>query len=125
MLRMPRFEVREPATLEEALALLAQHPGTARPIAGGTDVLPNLKHRLLAPELLVSLARLHVLRGVAVEADGGLRLGAMATLDEVATHPEVLRRGGIDPEVYSSFAFGIGVERLGTIAGLVGIAIDP
>ena len=77
MLRLPAFELLRPTTLDAALALLAEHGERAMPIAGGTDLLPNMKHKLFEPEVLVSLAELEELRGVRRTEDGGLALGAM------------------------------------------------
>lgn len=88
MLRLPAFDAVAPASLDEAVALLSR-PG-ARVIAGGTDILPNLKHRLDQPALLVSLGRIEALRRI--EEDGDvLRIGAGATLSAVAEH-ELVRR---------------------------------
>jgi hypothetical protein len=56
MLRLPQFEVESPDTVEGVVAALQRRPG-ARLVAGGTDILPNLKHFLDTPPVLVSLAR--------------------------------------------------------------------
>ncbi|MEK7424870.1 MAG: FAD binding domain-containing protein, partial [Actinomycetota bacterium] len=62
----------------------------SRIVAGGTDLLPNLKHRLDAPPLLISLSRLRVLRAVVRDdAAGVLRIGAAVTLTELSEHPDV------------------------------------
>lgn len=91
MLRLPAFDVATPTELDDALALLGT-PG-ARLVAGGTDLLPNLKHRLADPPLLVSLAQVTALRGIRRDdAAGVLRLGAGVTLTETATSAEVLAR---------------------------------
>ena len=92
MLRLPRFELRQPASLPEAVRLLAEAGPAARVIAGGTDLLPNMKHELLSPPVLVSLARVTELRGLAVAADGALVIGAMTPLAEVAASPLVAAR---------------------------------
>ncbi len=88
MLRLPEFDLREPSTIEEAAALLAQHPGEAMLVAGGTDLLPNMKHGLFEPKVLVSLARVESMRGIC-EAEGGLVIGATTTLAEVAADERV------------------------------------
>jgi 4-hydroxybenzoyl-CoA reductase subunit beta len=87
MLRLPAFEVESPDTVEGVVAALQSRPG-ARLIAGGTDILPNLKHFLDTPPVLVSLARVTALRGVVRDGEV-LRIGAAATLTQVAEHPEV------------------------------------
>jgi 4-hydroxybenzoyl-CoA reductase subunit beta len=86
MLRLPKFEVESPQTIEDVVTALAT-PG-ARLVAGGTDILPNLKHRLDDPPKLVSLARVRQLRRIEVEGDV-LRIGASMTLTEVSEHPTV------------------------------------
>jgi len=87
MLRLPQFNVHAPTTLDEAASLLSIEG--ARIVAGGTDLLPNLKHQLEEPPAVVSLHRLAGLREVAVE-DEVLRIGAGVTLSEVAEHDAVL-----------------------------------
>jgi len=88
MLRLPAFDVVTPDSVDEVVAALAATPG-ARIVAGGTDILPNLKHRLDAPPVLVSLARVRPLREIAREPDGALRIGAGVTLTEVSRSAEV------------------------------------
>ena len=90
MLPFPSFDYVVPTTLEEAVRLCAE-PG-AIPVAGGTDLLPSLKHRLFEPAPLVSLSRLPELRGIEATPDGGLSIGAGVTLREVSRHPDVRRR---------------------------------
>ena len=89
MLRLPQFEVESPETIEGVVAALQANAG-ARVIAGGTDILPNLKHFLDTPQMLISLARVTALRGVARDdAAGVLRIGAGVTLTQLAEHAEV------------------------------------
>ncbi len=88
MLRLPPFELLRPESLEEARDLLATH--SARPLAGGTDLLVNLKLGSVAAQTLVSLAAVPELRGIREEA-GELVIGAMTPLAEVARN-ELVRR---------------------------------
>ncbi len=88
MLPFPDFSFEAPDTPEDLLALAAE-PG-ARLLAGGTDLLPSLKHRLFAPRLLVSLGRAPGLAGVREEG-GELVVGAMTRLADVASDPTVQR----------------------------------
>lgn len=81
------FRLSRPATLSEAVDKLAA--AGARPLAGGTDLLPNLRRGLGEPPALVDLTAIDGLDGID-EAAGGLIIGAAATLDAVARHPAVL-----------------------------------
>jgi 4-hydroxybenzoyl-CoA reductase subunit beta len=64
MMRLPRFEYHAPRGLAEAAGLLAAYPGRAMILAGGTDILPNMKRRQQTPEVLVSLRRIDELKKV-------------------------------------------------------------
>lgn len=76
-----------PETLSGALKALAR-PG-ARPLAGGASLVPMLKLRLLAPELLVDLRRIGGLDSIESGDGGVVRIGAMATHSSVAASPQV------------------------------------
>jgi len=77
------------STVEEAVEAMAEG---ARPVAGGTDlVVASRQGKSPLPESLVAIHRVEELRGI-VEIDGGLRLGALVTHEELASHALVLRR---------------------------------
>ena len=57
MLRLPPYRLLEPATPQEAVDMLAAEPGEAMLLAGGTDLVPNMKHGLFEPKTVVSLAK--------------------------------------------------------------------
>ncbi len=86
MLPLPIFKLERPDTLEQAVELMAVPQ--SRVLAGGTDLLPNLKHRLETPKTLVALGGLRELAGITAE-EHGIRIGATTTLAEVAAHPLV------------------------------------
>jgi 4-hydroxybenzoyl-CoA reductase subunit beta len=88
MLRMAPFRHHRPETVAQALELMGEHGGRAMYVAGGTDVVPNMKHRLFEPEHLIALKAVDELRGIRIEGDV-LRLGAAETLTSVARHSEV------------------------------------
>lgn len=90
MLRLHEFTYHRPRALAAALELLATHAGAILPIAGGTDLVPNMKHRLFTPAHLVSLRGLPELYGIEVR-DGVLSIGAAETLATISCHPLVLR----------------------------------
>jgi aerobic carbon-monoxide dehydrogenase medium subunit len=85
---MRSFDLVEPATLNEALALLDSHDKSVRVIAGGTALMLMMKTRLFQPTRLVSLRRLNgEVRGIRVNENGGLRIGAMTSLADLEYSP--------------------------------------
>lgn len=121
MLRLPRFDMQMPQTVDEAVAALAT-PG-ARLVAGGTDILPNLKHRLEDPPVLVSLTRVRALERIEQSSDqsgGWLSIGAAVTLTEVSEDAAVR-------EHFPSLAKAAGlvasplIRNMGTLGGNVNL----
>ena len=90
MLRLPPFRYVAPKTAREAARILADHGPEAMAAAGGTDLFPNMKRRQFEPKVLVGLRGLAEAYGITT--NGGLRLGALATLTEVSEHPAVSAR---------------------------------
>jgi 4-hydroxybenzoyl-CoA reductase subunit beta len=115
MLRLPEFEYHRPHTLDAACALLERHAGDAMPIAGGTDLLPNMKHRLFTPGHVVSLKGIPTLRGIAV-AGGELMIGAAETLNSVSRHP-LVRRHLPSLADAAGLVAGPQLRAMGTIGG--------
>lgn len=85
---MRAFEHVNAASIEDILSTIGEDWQT-RLIAGGTDILPLMKNRVLAPFRLVNLKTVDELAGVDFSNEGGLVLGALATLDDVARNPMV------------------------------------
>ena len=117
MLRLHPYEYHMPAALDEALSLLSLHGEDAMPIAGGTDLVPNMKHGLFTPGHLVALSRVREMRGI-TSTKTEIRIGAAETLTAVATHPEVL---GAIPALAraAELVSGPQLRRVGTIGGNV------
>lgn len=74
-MKLPAFDYACPATVAEAVALLAAHAGDARPIAGGQSLIPMLAFRLASPSLLVDLRKLPGLDEIGI-SEHGVSLGA-------------------------------------------------
>ncbi|HEY7674996.1 MAG TPA: FAD binding domain-containing protein [Burkholderiales bacterium] len=87
MMRLPWFSFRTPTTVEEAARLLAAEGPRAMLIAGGTDLLPNMKRRHQTPSMLVSLRHVASLKKIA--NGSGLALGSGLTLNEVVADARV------------------------------------
>lgn len=86
---MQAFDYRAPDSLGEALALLASHPGQARPLAGGTDLIPQMREGRRQADLVIDLKRIPELTAVTFDPETGLTLGAAAACFEVCHHPLV------------------------------------
>jgi 4-hydroxybenzoyl-CoA reductase subunit beta len=115
MLTLPAFEWAHPASLDELRAVLAAHPGECLIVAGGTDAVPNLKHRLHEPRIVVHLGGVRELHFVRDEADG-LHLGARVTLAEIARHPAV-RRDFPSLAKAAGLVAGPQLRNMGTLGG--------
>ncbi len=79
---IPDIELHEAGTLKQAASLMAQHGPDARWLAGGTDVLVDLKTGRVSTSHLISLNRIECLHGIS-ETDEGLRIGALTTITEL------------------------------------------
>ncbi len=86
MMRLPLFEFRAPRTLQEATRILEGEGANAMPLAGGTDLLPNMKRRQQVPRTLMSLRHVEGLDEVQWSALTS-RLGACLTLTDIAADP--------------------------------------
>ena len=86
MMRLPHFTYHAPRSVQEAADLLARAPGETMLVAGGTDVLPNMKRRQQVPRTLMSLCHIESLSGIEL-SPSGLRLGACLTLSDIAGDP--------------------------------------
>jgi 4-hydroxybenzoyl-CoA reductase subunit beta len=115
MLRLPEFEYHRPETVADAVRLLRELGETAMAVAGGTDVIPNLKHRLHEPRHLVSLRGIQELRGVAVQ-DDELVIGAGETLAALAGDPLVRRHAPALADAAGQVA-GPQLRGAGTLGG--------
>ncbi len=82
------MQYEAPDTLDTAVALLAGASGEARVLAGGTDLLVQLRAEMIEPGLVVDVKRIPELRRIAAE-DGGFRIGAAVTGAELGEHGQV------------------------------------
>ncbi len=144
MLRLHSYRYHRPASLARALDLLAEHGPAALLIAGGTDLMPNMKHRLFTPDHLVGVRGLPELHGfeevgASEDADGQLpsassartgarggkgqaspgttiRIGAAETLATISRHP-LVRRQLPSLARAAGLVAGPQLRNMGTIGG--------
>jgi carbon-monoxide dehydrogenase medium subunit len=116
------FEYHRPDSVDETLALLAEHGYDAKLLAGGQSLVPAMNFRLAAPAVLIDLNRIPGLDGVA-EVEGGLRMGAMVRQRAAERSPLVASRAALLAETLPYVAHAQ-IRNRGTIGGSIAHA-DP
>jgi 4-hydroxybenzoyl-CoA reductase subunit beta len=89
MMRLPPFRYVAPSTIEEAANVLSAEGTSARLVAGGTDLWPNMKRRQDKPLTIVAVARIPALQGATWAEDGSLTMGAATTLRALERDPRL------------------------------------
>src|SRR5262249_11224710 len=117
----------EPRSVDDAVALLAEHGADAKIVAGSTALTIMLRQRLIAPRALVSLGRLDGDLRAIHESDGRLVIGALGTHREVEKSALVRRAVPVLAETFATVA-NIRVRNVATVGGVVAeadYASDP
>ncbi len=112
--RMSAFDLKRPASIAEAAKLIAADP-RARLIAGGTDLVPNLRRGIETPSTLIDLGAIADFDAI-VASDDKLTLAAGATLAQLAVHPDVATRYAALAEAARAIA-APGHRSVATVAG--------
>lgn len=89
---MRRFAYFAPATLDEAVALLGRYDGKASVLAGGTDLLVEIKEQLRRPDQIIDIKKIPAMAQLAYHPDHGLKIGALVTTRQIETSPIVLEK---------------------------------
>lgn len=110
-----QFDYLAPATLDEAVSLLAQHFDDAKVLAGGHSLIPAMKLRLAQPHLLIDIGRIKDLAYVREEA-GQIRIGAMTTHYQIESSSKLKAVCPVLPEA-ASLIGDVQVRNKGTIGG--------
>ena len=113
---MRRFELAVPGSVDECLQILAKRGPDTKVVAGGTDLLPQLKNGVLKPGWVVDLSAVAELRTISDAPDGGLRIGASVTARELELDARVRSRF---PALAESAAMvgSVQVRNLATLGG--------
>ena len=117
-----QFDYLAPTSLDEAISALAQHGDDAKIMAGGQSLLPVLRMRLNAPDLVIDLGRIDSLRGVRDDGDAVV-IGAMTPHSEVAKHSLVAEHAPLLPKAIEQLA-DAQIRHRGTFGGALAHA-DP
>lgn len=114
-MRLPRFKLLQPRSLDEAVELVDRHSGSARLGAGGTDLFVRMKYGVATPEFVVSLKQ--VLAGCpSIDQNGALRVDALTTLREAVKSEMVAAHAAILAEA----AHAVASEQIRAMATLGG-----
>jgi len=114
--RLPKFEYLAARSIDETCDLLAAHSNEVRLLAGGTDLLLQMRRREACPAYIIGLKGIAELSGVTTLADGGLAIGAATTIQAVMSSPVVREKYGVLAEA----AAGIGGPELRNVATIGG-----
>jgi carbon-monoxide dehydrogenase medium subunit len=117
-----QFDYVAPATLDEALSLLAERPDEAKVLAGGHSLIPAMKLRLAQPAVLVDIGRIKDLSYISEDA-GQIRVGAMTTHYQLESSERLREICPLLPECAGSIG-DVQVRNRGTIGGSLAHA-DP
>jgi 4-hydroxybenzoyl-CoA reductase subunit beta len=117
MMRLPPFRYLAPKTAREAAKMLADHEADdAMPVAGGTDLYPNMKRRQFEPKVLVGLKALGDGREVRGNAEKGITIGGLMTLTAIENHSLLRDRYPAIAKAASLVSSPI-LRNMGTIGG--------
>jgi carbon-monoxide dehydrogenase medium subunit len=117
-----QFDYLAPASVEDALAALAEHGDEAKVIAGGQSLLPVLRMRLNAPSVVIDLGKIESLRGIREDGDA-IVIGAMTTHADVGSDALVAQHAALITKAVSHLA-DAQVRHRGTFGGALAHA-DP
>ncbi len=117
---LPKFEFHEPKTVDEACQMMAEYGASAMVLAGGTDLLVNMKKKLLSPQHLIAISRIEELKKVD-SSPFGLKIGACLSVSDTASSDAIGKKWG----ALSAGAKALGspqIRNLATIGGNLGTA---
>src|SRR3989304_1677633 len=111
---MADFPPAQPGTVDEAVAACLKHPGS-RYVAGGTDLLVNMRRGITSPDLLVDLSGIDELTAITTDAHG-MTIGAGVTIAALARIPIVASQYRALAQAAEAIA-GPGHRTMGTVGG--------
>ncbi len=109
------FDYLEPGSLEETISLLNEHGDRAEVLAGGTDLIVQMKMERTAPDYVVNVNHVPELNGMTVQ-DGKLEIGALTTIRTIRNEPQVQAEYTALSEACAAFG-STQIQMMGTIGG--------
>jgi len=111
-----RFEYLEPESIEEALTILSQYQGKSKIIAGGTDLMLQMRNKAIRPEFVVDITRISGLDSITFDDQRGLKLGALTTIRTLETSVELQRKYPILSQAASQLG-SVAIRNVATVGG--------
>lgn len=114
-MRLPQFEYLEPRSLKEAVKALAAEPAGTLLLAGGTDLIVNMKHGVIQPKRLINLKAIPKLAYIS-DGEDGLRIGALITLHDLASSRPIQEKYSVLSQAAQEVA-AYAHQTMGTLGG--------
>ena len=111
-----KFDYLEPRTVQEAISLLSRHGCAAKLVAGGTDLLNEIRSKKIVPEYIVDIGTIPGLDSLTYNDSGTLSIGALATLRTLETSPQLKAHHAVISRAAAQIG-SIAIRNVGTIAG--------
>jgi 4-hydroxybenzoyl-CoA reductase subunit beta len=115
-LSLPDFKLLRSRSVSEAVAMLADHVGEIRILAGGTDLLPSMRQKLFAPHYLLDVRGVSEWKGIRPQADEGVEIGALTSLAEIERSALLRQKYPVLAEAAGTVASPV-LRNMGTIGG--------
>ena len=132
-----KFEYLEPASVAEAAAMLGNYRHRAKILAGGTDLVVQIRQGTLKPDFVIHIGRIEELNGITTDSDGGLFIGTLATMraiersERLAGRWDILRQGAAQvscPQVRNVATLGgnscNGIPSADTVPPLIALGAE-
>ena len=111
-----RFEYLEPESIQEALTVLSQYQGKSKIIAGGTDLMLQMRNKAIRPEYVVDITRIPGLDYITFDDQQGLRLGVLTTIRGLETSVELQRKYPVISQAASQLG-SVAIRNVATVGG--------
>jgi 4-hydroxybenzoyl-CoA reductase subunit beta len=115
-LSLPDFKLLRPRTIEEAIGYLDRNGASIRVLAGGTDLIPSMHQKLFAPHYLLDLRAVVALRGINLQSDGGVEIGALTSIRSIERSEFLRQHFPVLSEAAKAVASPT-LRNMGTIGG--------
>ncbi|HVP79874.1 MAG TPA: xanthine dehydrogenase family protein subunit M [Thermodesulfobacteriota bacterium] len=113
---MMRFEYLEPETIEEVLTILNRYQGKSKIIAGGTDLMLQMRNKTIKPEYVIDITRIPGLDYIELDDQRGLRIGALTTIRALETSVELQRKYRVISQAASQLG-SVAIRNVATVGG--------